>query len=352
MKRILLSLSFCYALLLSFDMHAQVSGTVYNDFNQNSVQNPTASPAEKGLAGVVVNAYNAANTLVGTATTDATGAYTITPATGNLRIEFIYPIYLFPTYGSLTNNTVRFVTGGATGVNLGLHIPAKFCGTQPEILVSCFEVGDATTGPGRNDPALINFPLNGGAPALNTTPIADYSNPPGHSFQASTSSIGATWGIAYRRTKKELYSSAVMKRHVGFGPGGPGAIYKMKTTNELGGVIDGLPQVLTTLPTSSLEPHQTTGFGGKPYDKDYKLITGQPFLNTHDAVGKVGMGDLELIEDPNNPALDRIFVVNLYDNKVYKINPETGAQELSFDSFKTLPGATQGCQWLILSLLG
>lgn len=38
--------------------------------------------------------------------------------------------------------------------------------------------------------------------------------------------MGAVWGLAHDVSRRQVYAAALAKRHVGFGPGGSGAIYR------------------------------------------------------------------------------------------------------------------------------
>ena len=77
-----------------------ITGTVFNDRNSNGIMDPAgfvggggvSSTAEPGVAGVVVRAFDSAGSPVGQATTDGTGAYSLTTtASGTVRVEFETP---------------------------------------------------------------------------------------------------------------------------------------------------------------------------------------------------------------------------------------------------------------------
>ena len=53
-------------------------------------------------------------------------------------------------------------------------------------------------------------------------------------------SIGATWGVTYQKSTKTIFTSAILKRHVGFGPDGIDAIYPIQ-------YIGGTATVLTAI---------------------------------------------------------------------------------------------------------
>ncbi|MGL4631738.1 MAG: SdrD B-like domain-containing protein, partial [Leadbetterella sp.] len=334
-------LSFATTLMVATSAISQITGTVYYDYNGNGTQQVSGAPAEVGIGGVTVRAFRADNTLAGSATTSSTGSYSIASITGNIRIEFVYPSYLYPSTGLAGNTTTRFINVSSTSANnnLGLWDPNATYGTiRPEVLVNCYVFGDQINGSFQNQPVLVNFPYISGDTVLNTTAVANYANPASHSFNVTAKQIGPTWGVAYHKTKRALYAGAYMKRHQGFGPGGAGAIYRIPyTTNPS-------PSVLTTLPTSATNPHSPTGSATNDWLKDFKTISGETrYVNTHDAVGKIGIGGLKVIENAGNPANDRLYAVNLYDRKVYIINPNTGAQVSSFDGYLSLPGASVGC---------
>ena len=72
---------------------AQISGTVFKDFNFNGTQQTSGFPTEPGVYGVQVKAFNAANVQLGpTKITSTSGAYSFTageiPSGTPVRIEF------------------------------------------------------------------------------------------------------------------------------------------------------------------------------------------------------------------------------------------------------------------------
>jgi hypothetical protein len=85
--------------LLTNFTFAQISGTVYRDINANGTRE-TTNPNEPGEYGVSVKAYNSANVLLATVTTDASGFYNFTSiqvGSGlQVRLEFITDAADFP----------------------------------------------------------------------------------------------------------------------------------------------------------------------------------------------------------------------------------------------------------------
>ena len=70
-------------------LKAQVTGTIFRDFNGNGTQQTVAPTIEPGIAGVTVNAYNSADALLATTTTAANGTYTLAVGTSSVRIAYV-----------------------------------------------------------------------------------------------------------------------------------------------------------------------------------------------------------------------------------------------------------------------
>ncbi|RYF77843.1 MAG: hypothetical protein EOO39_02970 [Cytophagaceae bacterium] len=282
---------------------AGLGGTVFKDFNADGVHQPGEST---GLPDIVVKATtNDGATLL--ATTDSTGKYTlaVAPAAYPVRVEFSN----VPTYagngtlnGADGRTTVQFVASPDCTVDLGVLNAQEHCQTDPLVMVPCFVNGDplpAGSTSGSLD-ALVAFPysLRGNKTMSRMTPLANAGQ------------VGSLWGTAYDKFTKRLYSSAVMRRHVGLGPAGLGGIY------------------VTDLSGSSFSPANTSLFvnltdigvnlGTIPSNADRGLRPG-PGVASHDsvafdAVGKVGIGDMDLAEDGS-----LLWFTNLGDGQLYSM---------------------------------
>ena len=80
-------LAFVGMMLVAGYAQAQVSGTVFRDFNGNGTKDNTATFNEIGLAGITITAYDASGALVGSATSAADGTYTIPGISGQVPVE-------------------------------------------------------------------------------------------------------------------------------------------------------------------------------------------------------------------------------------------------------------------------
>ena len=279
---------------------AQITGTVFRDFNADGTKQAT-NPIEPGLSGLVVTAFNAAGTSLGTATTSVTGAYAFavgTLASGTkVRLEFTLPAAYFASNGATANSTVQFVTAG-TGVtaNLGVNAPADYCQANPNLVTPCYVNGDPEQiGSASGDPVLIKFPFTASGQAYNggTPDIA----------LATGGQIGAVWALAYQKNTKQLFSAAFLKRHVGFGPLGIGGIYK---TNISTGATTNFIDVKTIGIDVGTDPH--TGLTGNAATPSFDEVS-------FGKIGKIGMGGMDISDDGSN-----LFVVNLNLRTLNKIN--------------------------------
>lgn len=290
-----------------------IIGVVYHDHNGNGRRDTAATlpnngagvigtAIDNGIAGVLVTAFDAAGVQRGSATTTATGSYTLNvTGTGPYRIEFTnFPTGYEPgAQGTDNASTVRFVPdGNSSNIDLGLVLPTAYCQDNPQLVTSCFFQGDLVSGPNSTQAALVSFPYSAGS---NGAVIAAYDNPTTRSVSIPAASIGATWGLAFARSTQRLYAAALFKKHASFGPGGPGAIYVINPATSA--VI-----ATFTVPGATRNSHNTS---------DYLVDNGN---TAWDAVGKDALGGLDLSDDES-----RLFVMNLENRTLYALDPISGA---------------------------
>ncbi|MEI2728790.1 MAG: SdrD B-like domain-containing protein [Candidatus Nanopelagicales bacterium] len=275
---------------------ANVSGYVFRDFDSDGSKDTNET---YGLANVTVNAYNSAGTVVATATSTApAGAYTLNlSALANdtpLRIEFTNVASGYQSSFQGGTN-VQFVTTSASAltINYAVNQPCDFCQAVPNLAVSRYNNGNpllSPTGTAATLPALLKFPYNSSSA---TTP----------STITTGNKIGAIWGLAYQRSSRKLFASAIQRRHVGFGPLGTGGLYMIDTTtNAVTNFMDinALPGVDT-----GTDPHVGLPDGNVVPSND---------AASFDAVGKVALGDVEISDDEKT-----LWVTNLKDRTLLEI---------------------------------
>jgi hypothetical protein len=346
----------CLAFLPT-DLAAQVSGSVFRDFNGNGSKEAN----EPLMPGITVNAYNAAGTLCGSAVSGGSTSpnYTLNGCgTGPVRVEFILPssgnacvtdAIDYPGMGGASyGSSMQFVNGNSTNVNFAVHNPADYNNgaSNPMIYIPCYVNGDPLAGgnSGSSD-WFVGLPYNS----------TGTSGPP---FKLSGQVIGSTWGVAYSRQAQKIFTSAFLKRHIGLGAMGSGGIYMLQpsgssftvtqffdmdnnafntasnpvtrtragtgapaygngssftlnganTIATYNGAVDpqsGAPIGLGVIGTNAQRglPANATGSGVESYDPA-----------AFDQVGKVGLGGIAISEDGRY-----LFVMNLYSRKLYRL---------------------------------
>ncbi len=296
-----------------------VGGVVYHELPLDGTSFNTYGSKdgnESGVSGVsvtVIDAYGDSTTVL----TDSNGEWSVSSPVFPVRVEFSVPDgFKEGPIGAGSFTSVQFVDSSDCQVNLGIHAPDEFTDTaNPEVVA----------------PVAINGGLNDIDPvnSLERFHYEDSGSTPNNTHLATKSEVGAIWGLAYNRSTKTIYSSAFVKRHVAMGPGGIGAIYATENT----------PPYTTTvwLDMTTLG----VNFGSIP-DNTTRGLTGAPTDPTHDPavfslVGKVGIGDIDISADDTT-----LYVMNLYDKKVYAVDTQTKSIVASFQT--TDPGCSNG-EW-------
>ncbi len=266
-----------------------LGGSAFNDINNNGINN-----SEAGVAGIQVRVYDCNGNLVGSTFTDANGDWNVAGLTNGdkYRVEFIIPpslSYMQPSQTGTGNGTsVQFVTPASCDVDFGMVNPDDYCQNNPMLAV----------------PRTYSGPQNNGLKAL----VGVYNNTAESSTPANTSltndtNIGTTWGIAYQKSKRIIYTSSMVRHYFGYGPGGFDAIYAINFTdlnNDLA------PAATTTLGTTIDLGTLGVNMGADPRTA---AITGNaPYTDgtVYQKVGKAGLGDIDISTNG-----DTLFAVNL-----------------------------------------
>ncbi|MBK8845695.1 MAG: T9SS type A sorting domain-containing protein [Bacteroidetes bacterium] len=307
---------------------AQLSGYVFRDYNGNGIQGKTFPNMEPGVAEVAVCAFDSTDNLLHVTLTDDNGFYSMTaaevPSGVSTRLEFIIQTpgstcyndrtYDYSSSGAQTyGSAIQFVKGGATNVNFALNYPGDFTlDNNPYIYMSKFVTGN---------------PLGGGTAGTTSAFVAvrkNFSGTPASQGGASSDepiniaradSIGSVWGAAYSRQSRKIFASAFVKRHAGLGPLGsggvylidPSAVYPATTTRFFN--LDGLG-FPTHAASGSLQVRTNAqrGLSADANDPSHDSLA-------YFQVGKTGIGGMDVSADGQF-----LFMVNLYDNNLYKID--------------------------------
>ncbi|HYD50423.1 MAG TPA: hypothetical protein VEB21_18855, partial [Terriglobales bacterium] len=254
---------------------ADITGSVFRDFDADG----TRDSLEPGAGGVSVSAFDAGGAMVST-TTAFDGTYTlVVPAGTEVRVEAsaTFPSLYPGAVGTDSDSSVVFATSPATA-DFAVASPAQYCQLNPDVSISKYINGNPLGGGSSGtSAALLRFPYTRtGAPDV--PPVGGYVAP---TALATNAQIGATWGLAWQRSSSSLFLSAVMKRHVGFGPLGPSGLYRVD--------LSGAPAVSSFVDLNAL------GFGaGADPHSGLTVTANQPNHdpNAWDPVGKISLGGL------------------------------------------------------------
>jgi hypothetical protein len=334
---------------------SQITGVVFRDFNGNG----TREANETGVGGITVQAYDD-NDPVGsptaTTTTNGTGPLPVHVGTYTLaglaagttyRIEFSWPVSGAGNLGHLSpgpagGTTVQFAANGASNINLGFSPDGQYCPPVGDIdIVTALAISGNPFAPGNNlanDAVLESVDYL----AANTTPAP--------TALATASQVGGfLYGLAKDPNNSRVFGVNALKRHVSFGPD-----RNNPTSDGEGGAIY-MTNLNAALPNASVYLDLVHDLGidiGQALipnnaGRGLPAIKGNPSLDVaaFAQAGKMGLGDLEISDDGAF-----LFVVNLFDRRVYQI-PTADVDDGAPYSYATLPdfpnyaaGCTNGVQ--------
>ncbi len=288
---------------------ANVRGTVFDDYGELGVQhtNPATGQIDNGLKGIKVRAYDRANKLVGTATTNAKGDYRLGGLpVGQIRVEVEIPSpYQISPDRTSAGGTVAGATPNASsrldsnerylsdahspsGVNFGLEIPDQYSVANPRVYSSVMwplppaELSgiDASAFPAINEYSYFN-------PGAGTT-LADYSQ------------VGSINGLAVNQGNGDVFA---------------GAFYSTASVLMPAGAYPGL-----TYPTGAIYrvvPNSSGSGGAVHLFADVNAGAAPSSTATIDEiwphVGHEGWGALAI-----DPAGQNLYAVSLYNHSLYR----------------------------------
>ena len=286
---------FMLSVLVTSWLSADITGIVYRDYNINATQDSL----EPGIEGLVVKAYDANAATISTTNTDALGAFTLTTGVGKYRVEVTKPNYLHDTAdGANTSTSSTFTTtDGTTGIKIGLHNPAEYVSANAQVLSVTFSAGKRGTTP--SNPTLRLFPYDTASSSNDEVGVTNVGE---------LGVTGTTWGLAYDKSTKSAYTSAMLRRHMDISPDGLGAIYVTDLSDT--------SNPSTTLFTTVTNPGTIANATARNFSANHL---------SHDSVmsevGNRGLGDLDISEDGT-----KLYTINLNTQELVMMDIATKAQ--------------------------
>ena len=290
-------------------------GYVYYDFNSNGMRDDL----ENGIANIAVS-FTSASGSTTTVYTDENGYYSFDiECTGEFLLEFDVDGYnavanvslseSFVGTGSQSVAAVSFQSCGLMDVHLGLIDAEEYCEANPRMVVPVYVNGDPLGGgTSATKHAFVGFEYDRNGEGTNYQTFNGLPVPGSAGLPdsiASAEQIGATWGNTWDTRSQTIFTSAVVRRHSGFGPLGIGGIYAINypvgSTPIVSNFFDlGTCTNVGIVDRSDLSPDK--------HDVSDDL---EAFLG----VGKVGLGGLDISTEGTE-----LWTVNLNTKALLKIN--------------------------------
>jgi SdrD B-like domain/Secretion system C-terminal sorting domain len=334
---------------------AQISGTVFRDFNGSGIKENTATFNETFVAGVTIKAFNSNNVQIGaTKTTDALGAYTFTageiPATTKVRIEFsgLGLGDFSSTNGTGNGTNVQFATAPSTTTSFAVNAPDDYwnntANPDPSLMIVNLHRGtNDGTYAGRNTLLRINNTSTGPNVPTNSSQVTIDTGQTIAARRTMTHiQTGSVFGLAYQKKYQRYFTSAELKRNSGLGPKGMGGIY-FADKSGVNWVYSGgftLQGVTPSNGGAALDFGTVTRVASPVTNDNYISNQGSFTLSTgsdgrdNDAFAKVGTmayGDIE-----GDPSSDKIYMINAFQKSLIVFNATATSGTLNNATTATL----------------
>ena len=256
-----------------------IEGKVFIDKNYNGI----LESGEDGKSGIFIQAFNSDGELITSKISEADGTYAFAGLNNGsmVRLQFgVSPPYSSSKMGKDNASGVQFVQVPACDVRFGVVSQNEFCNEKTEIITTCFVQG--TTNVNTSEPTIVGveYGFNSSSSARKL---------------AMHGETGSIWGLAWKSSTKEIFSSSFVKQYSGL-KNGHDAIFKTSYngsnyTTQLFAKLSGLGQDVGTLSVTDVT------------DCTY----GQQ-------VGKIGLGAIIISPDEKY-----LYVVNLFNNTLVRI---------------------------------
>lgn len=291
-----------------------VGGTVWEDWDYDGIMDESTLI---GVVGVLVTITGCDGVELGTTFTDSSGDWSFgvaaAPTCGTCTdVQVVYSLPAAVSSwakvtqaGTDNGTTVQFVQPGNCA-SLGVASPTGYCDTSPRMATVSYVNGDPLLGGSAAAlGAVVSFPYNASGD-VGVGPAVDHD--------ATFGEVGAVWGTAYQNSTRTLFTSAILKRHAGFGTidgtnSTTGGIYAIDYSSAIPTVTNWLDINTLAGVNTGADPHT-----GLPADETVR--NHDP--NTFEFIGKRSIGDIDISEDGNT-----LYVMNLNNKEIVAIDIAT-----------------------------
>ncbi|CAA6801140.1 MAG: Cna B domain protein [uncultured Sulfurovum sp.] len=300
----LLQKSFFFTLAFSTLIYANITGTVYTDFNLNGVKDSNDVTLKNVPVSATCEDGNTYNTL-----TDNNGLYTLSgfPLGEYCRIE------ADPSSQDLSSSSnsagsaplVERVLDGTSSHDISVASSGTYCQENPDVIAAAVPVlttfNSFTIELPDNYPTLLQI----AQPTGNT--INGQGTIDNRDIRSYFTDTGATWGLAYKRDTEDTFMAASIKSYANFGSGGVGAIYKVDASNNIS-LFTTIPYVASTALNAYINdtPRDVVAF----YDDDPIY----PYM------AREGLADIDISEDYKT-----LYALNMHTKSIVEIDTTSGA---------------------------
>ncbi len=286
-----------------------IAGRVFIDFNQNGNRDYNESVGLKNVSIRLLGCDDKGSAVVkATTTTNENGQFRFEGLEEYVlmwvEVTSLPAPYMLSKHGNDHQMAVRQVGVPNDNVQFGVNIPANYCQPYPPIVASCYVTGNPLGGGSTGEmDAVVDIPYNSRG---RTNGDFTWNNPPRH--LAFMKEVGSVWGVAYQRDIRRLFVAAFLKRHVGFGPGGMGAIYMV----DYSGAVPVLSRNWIDLTKYGIDLGQSIDL---KRDLEPHLDSKSNDAEVFSYTCKMGIGDIELSDDGRT-----LWVMNLYKKELIRID--------------------------------
>lgn len=176
-----------------------ISGTIFEDTTNDGI----LQGSDVGLSNVMVSAYDEKGNFVQSGISDVNGHYSIDGLSNGETFRLIFEstsAYSSGVLGEDNHSSVQFVQSPACDVNYGLTRNDAGCGTNPDLVLTCFVQGKIDENPTVETIITVEHDFTG------TSQVSKI---------AMHSETGSIWGIVHDPETEALYSAAFVKQYAG-----------------------------------------------------------------------------------------------------------------------------------------